>query len=206
MSFSCNSRIKTIFLHGLGQTAHDWQAVIQQTSLSDIDCPELFSLPERNISYSEILTKLEERYEKEDEPFRLCGLSLGALLALDYAIRHKDKVDSLVLIGAQYKVPTRMIDFQNFIFRCMPEKTFKNMGISKKDTIQLSHSMRTLDFSSRLTDITCPAIIICGEKDSANLKASKQLAELLPQAELHIVPDAGHEINKESPEAIAAVL
>ena len=44
------------------------------------------------------------------------------------------------------------------------------------------------------------------EKDSANLKASKQLAELLPQAELHIVPDAGHEINKESPEAIAAVL
>ena len=206
MSFSSNSRIKTIFLHGLGQTAHDWQAVIQQTSLSDIDCPELFSLPERNISYSEILTKLEERYEKEDEPFRLCGLSLGALLALDYAIRHKDKVDSLVLIGAQYKVPTRMIDFQNFIFRCMPEKTFKNMGISKKDTIQLSHSMRTLDFSAGLKDIMCPVIIICGEKDTVNLKASKRLAKLLPQAELHIVPGAGHEINKEAPEAIAAIL
>nr|WP_288347242.1 hypothetical protein [uncultured Anaerostipes sp.] len=52
----------------------------------------------------------------------------------------------------------------------------------------------------------CPVIIICGEKDTVNLKASKRLAKLLPQAELHIVPGAGHEINKEAPEAIAAIL
>lgn len=198
--------MKTIFLHGLGQTADDWRAVIQQASLSDIDCPELFSLPEGDMSYSEILKKLEKRYEKETETFCICGLSLGGLLALDYTIRHRNKVDSLVLIGAQYKVPTRMIDFQNFIFRCMPKKAFDNMGMSKKDTIQLSHSMRTLDFSTGLKDIMCPVIIICGEKDTVNLKASKRLAKLLPQAELHIVPGAGHEINKEAPEAIAAIL
>ncbi|WP_346684587.1 alpha/beta fold hydrolase [Anaerostipes butyraticus] len=186
--------MKTIFLHGLGQTADDWRAVIQQASLSDIDCPELFSLPEGDMSYSEILKKLEKRYEKETETFCICGLSLGGLLALDYTIRHRNKVDSLVLIGAQYKVPTRMIDFQNFIFRCMPKKAFDNMGMSKKDAIQLSHSMRTLDFSAGLKDIMCPVIIICGEKDT------------VPQAELHIVPGAGHEINKEAPEAIAAIL
>ena len=66
--------------------------------------------------------------------------------------------------------------------------------------------MRTLDFSAGLKDIMCPVIIICGEKDTVNLKASKRLAKLLPQAELHIVPGAGHEINKEAPEAIAAIL
>ena len=66
------------------------------------------------------------------EPLRICGLSLGALLAIDFAIRHEEKVASLVLIGAQYKVPSLLIDFQNLIFRCMPNKAFESMGTIKK--------------------------------------------------------------------------
>ena len=56
--------------------------------------------------------------------------------------------------------------------------------------------MRSLDFTSQLNNILCPVTILCGKKDTANLKASKQLKELLPQATLHIVPNAGHELNK----------
>ena len=112
--------MKTVFLHGLGQTAQDWKEVVQQLSISDVDCPELFSSAEDEISYSQILGDLEQRYSEVKEPLRICGLSLGALLAIDFAIRHEEKVDSLVLIGAQYKVPSLLIDFQNLIFRCMP--------------------------------------------------------------------------------------
>ena len=121
-------------------------------------------------------------------------------------IRHGDKVASLVLVGAQYKVPTLLIDFQNLLFRCMPGKSFENMGLSKIDTIKLSHSMRSLDFTPQLNRVTCPVTIVCGEKDSANLKASKKLNELLPQATLQIVPGVGHEINKDAPEVIADIL
>lgn len=74
---------------------------------------------------------LEQRYSEVKEPLRICGLSLGALLAIDFAIRHEEKVDSLVLIGAQYKVPSLLIDFQNLIFRCMPNKVFESMGLPK---------------------------------------------------------------------------
>ena len=88
----------------------------------------------------------------------------------------------------------------------MPGKNFVNMGLSKSDTIKLSHSMRSLDFTSQLKGIICPVTIVCGEKDSANLKASKKLNELLPYATLQIVPGVGHEINKDAPEAIAAIL
>lgn len=198
--------MKTIFLHGLGQTANDWQSVIAQASLSEADCPELFSLPQGSIIYSHMLEGLEERYGDMTEPFRICGLSLGALLAIDFAIRHGDKVASLILIGAQYKVPTFLIDVQNLVFHCMPQKAFKNMGVAKQDVIKLSHSMRSLDFSTRLKEITCPVTILCGEKDSANLKASQKLKERLPRAELQIIPGAGHEVNKCAPEAIAAIL
>ena len=121
--------MRTILLHGLGQTAHDWQNVINQTSLSDVECPELFSLSEGDITYSSILNGIEKRYNNIAEPFRICGLSLGGILALDYTIRHGDKVSSLILIGVQYKVPSLLIDFQNLVFRCMPKKTFENMNL-----------------------------------------------------------------------------
>ena len=198
--------MKTVLLHGLGQTAQDWKEVVRHLSTSHVECPELFSSTGNEISYSRILADLERQYSNVTEPLRICGLSLGALLALDFAIRHGDRVASLVLIGAQYKVPTLLIDFQNILFRCMPGKNFNNMGLSKSDTIKLSHSMRSLDFTSQLNGITCPVAIVCGEKDSANLKASKKLNELLPQATLQIVPGAGHEINKDAPEAIATIL
>lgn len=197
--------MKTIFLHGLGQTAQDWEEVIRQTALSEVDCPELFSLSEGEITYFGIRNGLEKRYADITEPFCICGLSLGALLALDYAIRHNEQVAALVLIGVQYKVPSLLIDFQNLIFRCMPNKTFDDMGMSKNDVIRLAHSMRSLDFRSRLKDIKCPVTILCGEKDRANLKASRQLAELLSQSKLRIVPGAAHELNKCAPETIADV-
>lgn len=200
------AKMKTILLHGLGQTAQDWKEVVCQLSSSNVECPELFSSMDNEISYSRILGDLERRYSNAKEPLRICGLSLGALLAIDFAIRYGDKVASLVLIGTQYKVPSLLIDFQNLIFRCMPNKAFESMGLSKSNTIKLAHSMRSLDFTAQLSGIHCPVNILCGEKDSANLKASKKLNEILPKATLQIVPGAGHEINKDAPEAIAAIL
>ncbi len=197
--------MKTVLLHGLGQTAKDWEDVTQWLSSSNIDCPELFASV-NDMSYSRLLANLEQQYADTSESLCICGLSLGALLALDFTIRHEDKVSSLVLIGAQYKVPGWLIDFQNLLFRCMPDKSFANMGISKNNIIKLSRSMRSLNFTSQLDKITCPVTIVCGEKDRANLKASKKLKELLPQAKLHIIPGAGHEINKTAPQDIVAIL
>ena len=65
--------MKTVFLHGLGQTAQDWKEVVQQLSISDVDCPELFSLTEDEISYSQILGDLEQRYSEVKEPLRIWG-------------------------------------------------------------------------------------------------------------------------------------
>ena len=56
--------MKTVLLHGLGQTAQDWKEVVQQLSISDVDCPELFSSTEDEISYLKILGDLEQRYSE----------------------------------------------------------------------------------------------------------------------------------------------
>lgn len=144
--------------------------------------------------------------QTQQNQFAYAGFLWGAMLALDYAIQHGKQVDSLILIGVQYKSPSLLIDFQNVLFGCMPRKIFESMGLSKKDVIKLTRSMRALDFSRQLKEVACPVDIVCGEKDTANLKAAKKLNELLPQANLHIVPGAGHEVNKCAPKAIADIL
>lgn len=198
--------MKTVFLHGMGQKAEDWNEVIRLAGIQQAECPDLYKLAAGESTFQSMLKGLEELYKDEDEPFILCGLSLGAILALDYTLHHQDKVSSLILIGAQYKVPTRLIDFQNLIFRLMPESSFRSMGASKKDVITLSHSMRSLDYTKDLRKLNYHCTIICGSKDKANLKASEELSSLLPDSELRIIPDAGHEINKCAPAALAQII
>jgi pimeloyl-ACP methyl ester carboxylesterase len=197
--------MKTVLLHGLGQTAKDWAAIAKQLS-SDADCPELFALAQSGLSYPQILAGLEKCYADTAESLRICGLSLGGMLALDYAIRHGEKVDSLILIGIQCKVSRLLVDFQNLLFRWMPDKAFADTGLSKRNTINLAHSMRELDFTGKLQEVKCPVTLLCGEKDRPNRAAAKQLKKLLPQAELLIVPGAGHEVNQDAPEVIVELL
>ena len=88
----------------------------------------------------------------------------------------------------------------------MPDKAFADTGLSKRNTINLAHSMRELDFTGKLQEVKCPVTLLCGEKDRPNRAAAKQLKKLLPQAELLIVPGAGHEVNQDAPEVIVELL
>ena len=198
--------MKAVLLHGLGQTARDWRAVMDRIPALEMECLELSSLAEDGAVYSDLLAGLERRCAELPAPFCLCGLSLGAMLALDYAVRHGERVASLILIGAQVRVPTRLVDFQNLVFRCMPKRAFASMGLSKDGAIRLTRSMRSLDFSAKLGGIACPAAVVCGERDRANRGAAEELQRLLPNAELRIIPGAGHEVNRDAPEALAALL
>ena len=54
------------------------------------------------------------------EKIDLCGLSLGGILALNYAIDYPNKVEKLVLIGTPYRVPKVMFSIQNIIFKFLP--------------------------------------------------------------------------------------
>ncbi len=199
-------KMKTILLHGLGQTPQDWEGVVRQLSTSHVACPPLFSPVESGVCYPQILEKLEAQYAHAHQLLCICGLSLGAMLALDFTMRHRETVAELVLISPQYKSPTPLIDLQNLLFRSMPARCFDGIGLPKEDVIALAHSMRSLDFTPQLHTITCPVTILCGANDLANVGAAKRLSKRLARATLHIVPGAGHELNRCAPEVIAATL
>lgn len=196
--------MKIVFLHGLGQRAADWDRVA--SPFPNTDCPELFETAGEKLNYSAVLSSLEERYEYEKEPLCLCGLSLGGMLALDYALRHGDRVAAMVLLGARDRTPRLLMDIQDLLFRCMPDKAFASTGMKKEQVRDLTRSMKNLDFTDRLSTIHCPVTVACGEKDHPNLAAARRLAKYLPNARLYGVPRAGHELNADAPDIVAEIV
>ena len=201
-------QMKYLYLHGLGQKPDSWDRVIKETKASDssVSLSLAEMLEGKAATYGELYTAFSEECDKENDEIVLCGLSLGAVLALNYAIDHPNKVKALVLIAAQYKMPEKLLKFQNMLFRFMPNATFKQFGFKKADVISLCDTMAELDFRDSLCKVSCPVLIVCGEKDNANKKASKELASYLSDSHFHELLKAGHEANTEAPEELAAVL
>ena len=200
--------MKYLYLHGLGQKPDSWDRVIKETKVSGSSISLSLSemLKGKDVTYSELYSTFSFERNKENVEYVLCGLSLGAVLALNYAIDHPDKVKALVLIAAQYKMPQKLLKVQNMLFHLMSNSAFSKMGFKKADVISLCGTMAELDFSDSLHKVSCPVLLICGEKDAANKKTSKELCQYFNNACFHELAKTGHEANIEAPEELAIVL
>ncbi len=197
-----------IFVHGSGHQATSWNKTISyMTDNKDIVCPNLSSILEgKEASYENLYSSFVKYCNEFDGQIHLCGLSLGGILALNFALDFPRKVKTLVLIGTPYKIPKIVFSFQNIIFRFLPKSIFETMAFDKKNTFVLGDSMKDLDFSDRVKIIKCPTLILCGKRDSANIKSADYLSQNIRSAELKIIENTGHVVNEENPETLADIL
>ena len=197
-----------IFVHGSGHKATSWEKTISyMTNNEDIVCPNLSSILEgKEASYENLYSSFVKYCNEFDGQIHLCGLSLGGILALNFALDFPQKVKTLVLIGTPYKVPKVAFSFQNIIFRFLRKSIFETMAFDKKNTFALGDTMKNLDFSDRVKNIKCPTLILCGKKDSANMKSADYLSQSIRSAELKIIENTGHVVNEENPKALADIL
>ena len=153
----------------------------------------------------------------------VCGLSLGALVALRVAQRVD--LGRLVVCAAFDRLPANLrrrtrglalaarIVPRGFLHRQlvaelpMEHRAQALEEIAGLRSAELSRLMwqaagTVIDASA----ISVPAIVACGERDRANLPLSRALAERLPNARLELVPGAGHVANLDNPDAFTALL
>lgn len=197
-----------VFIHGLGQTSSSWDKVIAHLP-TDIQIyrPCLSALvKDKQITYQNLYKAFENECNRMEMPLCLCGISLGAILALQYTLNNPKKIKSLMLIAPQYKMPGLLLGIQNIVFRILPQAAFGSMGFSKRDMIALTTSMKKIDFASLLKEAICPAFIVCGQKDRANQNAARILAKTIPNAKLFFVENAGHEVNIDAPATLADLI
>lgn len=198
-----------MFLHGLGQGPSSWEAVAAQLEAHiTAVCPDLYGIAKGGgMGYSALYRAFSDYCGAYGgDAAHLCGLSLGSVLSLQYALEHPERVRSLVLIGGRARMPKGLLRLQNVLFRWMGEGSFREMGLSKAETIALTSSMADLDFRGRLSEVQCPTLVLCGERDTANRKDAAALAAGIPGAKCIFLPGAGHEVNRQTPEALAMAL
>ncbi len=196
---------KVILIHGSGHKVASWNETVSRLDCrKDVLCPELSSLlMGKEASYPNLRAAFGAYCAQAGGPVHLCGLSLGGILALDYTLEHPEAVKTLVLIGTPHKVPKAAFALQNVVFRLLPQSTFASMAFDKKNTFALGNSMRDLDFSGRVSAVQCPTLILCGEKDRANIQSAQFLSQNIKGAQLQLIAQTGHVVNEENPSALA---
>ena len=200
--------MKKILIHGSGHRADSWTKVIEyMNNDKDMLCPNLDTiLNGKEASYTNLYSSFAEYCNKIDGKIDLCGLSLGGILALNYAIDYPEKVERLILIGTPHKVPKVMFSIQNVFFKLLPKSIFATMAFDKKNTFILGKTMKKLDFSNRVHKVQCPTLVISGEKDSANIKSAYYLSKNIKNSKLKIIENTGHIVNEENPKELSRVI
>ena len=141
-----NDKVKILFLHGLGQNKEAFDKTIENINFKDIENIDLIPNNSKDLTFFDLVDMLENKIKGIKKPVIICGISLGAILAMELYFRNPQKIASLILIAPQYKIPKMLMNFQNLIFKIMPEKFFKKTKISKNNMISIASSIKNLDY------------------------------------------------------------
>ncbi|MCI2958438.1 alpha/beta fold hydrolase [Agromyces atrinae] len=199
-----------VFLHGLGVGPDSWAAQIDD--LPDgytAFAPRIVGLAESDPPFSmaaataAVIRSLDEG---GIERAHLCGLSLGAMLALQIAVERPERVASLVLSDGQVHPPRALMALQSLLMRVLPERIVAPDGSSRERVRGVLVEVAQIDFRDDLADIAVPTLVVCGSKDVANLPAARSLAAGIPGARLRIIEGGRHELNTEKPREFSAEL
>jgi 3-oxoadipate enol-lactonase len=180
-------------LHGIGTGPEAWRPQVERFASSR----EVLSP-----SVAPSLTRATVALEAMGLPCAdLCGVSWGSLVALRFAIERPDRVSRLVLTAGFASLPLHLRVFQRVMSVLV--------RVTPRAPHELAPPMREgarFDVREAARRLETPTLVLCGERDRVNLPLSRNLANLLPNARLETVPDAGHVANLDNPQAFNALL
>ena len=179
---------RQIYLPGAGGSPEFWRPV---AALLDDGVPQRMLAwpglenepPAPNVGGVGDLTMLVE--EELCEPVDLIAQSMGGLIAVLAALRHRDKVRRLVLTAASVGLHSRALGGSDW----PPDYrlNYPNAALWVADPVK--------DISDELRTITAPVLLIWGDFDPISpVAVGKHLEILLPNARLHVVRGGNHDV------------
>ena len=199
--------MKVIFLYGLGQDASSWNEVV--AALPDCDCLtlELFDDGRLPDTFEVLQKQVRQELDKLQEDFVLVGISLGAVVSLSFLEKPPQGMVAAVSSAGQYRLAgNRLYALQRQLFKLMPKALFIKQGGDKGNLIRFYQSLEQFDLTDALNASRLPCLVVCGDKDRANLRAAKEMAALLPRAQLEIIKGGRHELNRQKPSELAELI
>lgn len=160
-------------------------------------------------------------------PTVVIGHSMGGAIALTAALQRPKNLVGLGLVGtgARLKVHPQILELCQTDFEKAVELVISwafAEGVSPELVHKAREQMRrngqaalyrdfagcnVFDVIARLSEITVPALVICGREDKLTpVKYSEYLQQTIPQAHLKIIEGAGHMVMLEHPQAVNSAL
>ena len=173
------------------------------------------------------------RGEQHAAPILLVGLSLGGYVAMTYAKRYPEHIAGLALAGCSVRFDGRIrlltrlsaavfavIGHGPFLARLKRRQIERvrahypadlaeaqiQAGFSFANWGRALRQMAATDFYTMLAACPCPVLILNGELDTYNREAENAFAAAVPGATLHVIPQANHICNLDSPDAFTAAI
>ncbi len=228
------SRATVILLHGAGGTHLHWPAEIRRLPGYRIFAPDLpghgksEGRGEQSIqAYAQAIVAWLDALEVHRTV--LVGHSMGGAIALSLGLEIPDRVQGLGLVstGARLPVAAQLLEstsqtttFQSAIelirkWAYSPDTPERLVELATRQMALTRPSVLHSDFlacdsfnlTERLPEISPPSLVICGSHDRMTpVRLAQLLASCLPNASLEIMPEAGHMLIIEQPQAAAALL
>lgn len=133
------------------------------------------------------------------EQMDVCGLGLGAMVALNTAIRSPENVEHLVLTACQLAPPASALRAQKLAIRLTPRARLARMGVDKDRALATLTELARTDLRDGLANVTAKTLVIVGARDSENRATADELVAGIPGARLEVVPGAGAKANVDAP-------
>jgi 3-oxoadipate enol-lactonase len=188
-----------VFLHGLGTGPEAWEP---QLAALDVG-PEAVAARLRLDRDFTIEGEADRLLRELPGELDVCGLSLGALVALKMALARPERVRRLVLCAGFASLPRRFRALQAAVGTAaalVPARARGELGGLDRAAIRaVFREGRRFDVADELGRLTQPVLVLVGERDRANLGLSRALAAALPDARLEVLPGAGHVANVDAP-------
>ncbi len=195
-----------VLLHGMGQSPQSWQEqVVALPPGTRAVAPWLYGMrPARSDQFSlpgaadDVARTLDLQGA---ERAVICGVSLGARVALEAAIRHPDRVDSVIAAGPPAAVPAIGRWSRRLAMRLAPRSVFANQGIDKAKVVAAGKEVDRIQSFEDVEQITSRVLLLAGSKDAGGVDTAHRLAARIDQATVQVIEGAGHLVNSDSPAA-----
>lgn len=234
MTNASNTGSTIVCIHGSGDNAHVWDAMIaclpQYTALA-LDLPGHGALTDRpgpaTMSVEDYAAEVRiEMVHRGLESVCLVGHSLGSAIALRMAVDYPALVSRLVLVGAGARLR---------VLPALLAQTQTDPETAKQGLIELAfapaHQQQAREFAAHLAPtapgilhrdlsacdafdimgelghIAQPTLVLTGEADRLTPpRYAEYLAAHLDNARLILLPDVGHYAHLEAPAAVAEAI
>ncbi|RVX41673.1 pimeloyl-ACP methyl ester carboxylesterase [Nonomuraea polychroma] len=216
-------RTPVVCVHGAGVSSRELRPLVAALGAHvpawTVDLPGFgrSAKPPRPLDLAGLGDALISWLEAEDlPPACLVGCSFGCQLAVDVAVRHPERVHSLVLVGPTVDPQAR--SWPRMIGRWLRNSVRESPRMAPLNVADywdagMRRVVATFEVAMRdrpedkLPRVAVPTLVVRGEYDRMVSQAwAEQVTRLIPRARLVIVPGMPHMIPFRDPQALAPIV